>query len=138
MKDLKDVRDAEEFVSQLVGSKLYKIDENGFVVLKDGKLKHFKFDDDYGDCCGYNEINAKMLFENGKLSNLNPIITNVELAFNEEGYYDTNSLRIAFLGESKPVAEIKSLSSSGSGWCYGACAWIKCVETEDEYLMTSW
>lgn len=128
-------------IEQIVGWRLIKIDNVGFEVEKDGNVKHFVFDEDYGDCCGYNEITTNLLVSEEDLSK-NPVITEVEkvnaVKIATRMYDECDRIKITFMGEYKPIAEIVSESGSGSGWCYGAHAWIVCKETNETEEMTSW
>ena len=51
---------------------------------------------------------------------------------------DSDILKLTFFGEHKAIAEVNSLSSSGSGWCYGACVTLRCRETGEEHMLTSY
>lgn len=120
----------------LIGSKLISFDNDGFsVILPNGEQRDFAFDEDYGDCCGYNELSTELLISADELSN-NPIITNIEKTDTSE--CDEDSVKIAFFGECKKIAEVNSLSSSGSGWCYGACVWVTCKQTNEKETITSY
>ena len=124
-------------VEQLIGWRLIKIDDGGFEVEKNGEVKHFIFDENNGGCCGYNEITTNLLISEDDLSN-NPIITEVEMVGATKMGYEHDRIRITFMGECKPIAEIISESGSGSGWSYGAHAWIVCKETNETEEMTWW
>ena len=124
--------------NSLLGSQLVSLDECGFTVRSKGKERHFVFDEDHGDCCGYNNIEAKLLISEEEEANRNLIITNIAMERDDGGYGDGNSLTITFFGESKLLAQINSYSSSGSGWCYGATVTCKCVETQEQEVLTSW
>ena len=120
----------------LIGSKLISFDNDGFsVILPNGEHRDFVFDEDYGDCCGYNELSTELLISADELSN-NPIITNIEKS--DTSGYDEDSVKITFFGECKKIAEVNSLSSSGSGWCYGACVWVTCKQTNEKETITSY
>ena len=120
----------------LIGSKLISFDNDGFsVILPNGEQRDFVFYEDYGDCCGYNELSTELLISADELSN-NPIITNIEKTDTSE--CDEDSVKIAFFGECKKIAEVNSLSSSGSGWCYGACVTLVCEETRLSKILSSW
>ena len=85
-------------------------------------------------------INTALTEADEEFSN-NPIIT--EIAYENPSKMtpygeDCDRLHITFMGESKPIAEINSLSSSGSGWFYGAHAWVVCKETKELEELTSW
>lgn len=120
----------------LIGSKLISFDEDGFsVILPSGEQRDFVFEEDEGDCCGFNEFSTELLVSADELSN-NPIITNIEKE--DTSGRDDDSVKIAFFGECKKIAEVNSLSSSGSGWCYGACVWVTCKQTNEKVTITSY
>lgn len=123
-------------LENLIGSKLVSFDEKGFsVILPSGEQRDFVFDEDYGDCCGYNELSTELLISADELSN-NPVITNVEKT--DTSGSDDDSIKIVFFGEVRKIAEINSLSSSGSGWCYGACVWVTCKQINESEILTKY
>lgn len=123
-------------LSQLIGRQLVGVNNEGFTVSGyNGYLKHYKFIDDPGDCCGYNEIEGKLLIDTDPKRM--PVITRVEQVV-EEGEYDCQLCHITFFGEDKKLAEINTESGSGSGWQYGACVTVKCVETGEEEVLSEW
>lgn len=123
-------------LENLIGSKLVSFNEKGFsVILPNGEQRDFVFCEDYGDCCGYNELSAELLISSDELSN-NPVITNIEKI--DTSGSDDDSIKIAFFGEVKKIAEINSLSSSKSGWCYGACVWVTCKQINESEILTKY
>lgn len=127
-------------LENLIGYRLLEIDNYGFKVKKGNNIKTFEFNEDYGGCCGYNDITANLLVSKDELAN-NPVITEVNYAnpqkmriYNSE--YD--QIVITFMGESRPIAEINSESGSGSGWRYGAHVWVVCKETNETETLTEW
>lgn len=123
-------------IKDLIGYQIIRLDEDGFTVRKGTKTKHFVFEHDDGDCCGYNDLRTELLINNTNAKN-NPIITNIEYErLTNDDYGD--ALTITFFGLDKKLAEINSESASGSGWCYGACQWVRCLETNDEEMLTEW
>lgn len=119
----------------LIGYQLVSIDDNKIVVRKDNTEYIINIEEDHGDCCGYNDIETKLLISDTEL-NRNPVITNVEIT-NEEGEWGASG-RIAFFGEYKPMAVVDTYSSSGSGWAYGACVWVYCDALEINEEVSSW
>ena len=107
----------------LVGYALVSICDTHIVVRKGDTEYILDIVDDPGDCCGYNEINTKLFVSETELG-LNPIITNVGM--NDDGSYDGDRCELTFFGGYKPLAIVDAFSSSGSGWCYGACVTISC------------
>ena len=118
----------------LIGWQIISMNNDGFVVTKDGKVRTFRFDEHEGDCCGYNDFEAKLFYDENNCNN--PVITSVEVTRDDFGEYD--SVSITFFGLYKPMAQINSYSSSGSGWCYGACVTCTCIETGEEEYLTSY
>ena len=119
----------------LIGYQLVSIDDEKIVVRKNETEYILRIREDYGDCCGYNEISTKLLISETELSR-NPVITNVEVT--DVDCDDGAGGKIAFFGEYKPMAEVDAYSSSGSGWCYGACVWIECDALEINETISSW
>lgn len=126
-------------IENLIGYRLIEIDNSGFKVEKDGNVRTFEFDEDYGDCCGYNEVTANLLVSEEDLAK-NPIITEVNYDNPQKmrNYAYCEQIVITFMGESRPIAEINSESGSGSGWNYGAHAWVVCKETGETEVLTEW
>lgn len=119
-----------------IGAQVLEAAKYGVRVKKDGLEYDFYFEEDCGDCCGYNTFNAYVLYE--KYSDRNPIITNVEVG---GGSGECDSLEITFFGESKALAKIESESGSGSGWCYGATVSLVFQPKDNDSLeleLTSW
>ena len=123
-------------LKDLIGYKLEKIDNEVIIVSKNNQLYVLKFKEDYGDCCGYNELQTNLLID----ENNKPIITKVEYEdiSEEDEFGESEIMKITFLGENKEIANIKSKSSSGSGWNYGACVTIKCKELNIDEKISSW
>ena len=65
-------------IKNLIGYQLVSINSEEIVVRKDDKEYTLHIIDDYGDCCGFNDITTELLISKTELQN-NPIITNVEL-----------------------------------------------------------
>lgn len=121
-------------LDQLVGCRLKEINDDGFSVIGlDGRLRKFEFDDDGGDCCGFNDISAKLLIDEKDM----PVITKV-VSVTESDDYKGESCKVTFFGVSKPIAEINTFSYSGSGWYYGATASVVCKETGESEVLSSW
>lgn len=123
-------------IETLIGSKLISVETDGFKVkTSDGKIKTFLFVEDAGDCCGFNVVETKLYLSQDELER-NPVITNVEKI--DTSGCECDSVKITLFGEYKPMVEIDSVSGSGSGWQYGACVTLRCIETNEEDLITSW
>lgn len=119
-------------LKDLIGYELESIDDDKIIVSKDDKKYTLKIEQDEGDCCGYNSLETELLIDKDD----KPIITNV--IENEESIYDRNTKKITFYGTNKELATLDSLSSSGSGWWYGACVSIVCKELNINETITSW
>lgn len=125
-------------LEELFGAQILEIDtmnDEFSVKLRNGEVRHYVVEEDEGDCCGFNEFDI-LLIDNDEI-NKNPVITNIVSEKNEEGL-DEDTLKLTFFGGHKAIAEINSLSSSGSGWCYGACVTLRCRETGEGYKLTSY
>lgn len=121
-------------IKELVGWQIVSMNDEGFVVSKEGKKRTFKFYEDGGDCCGYNVLEANLFYE--ERSNSNPVITSVK--FKDESGMEKDHIVITFFGGYKPLAIINSLSSSESGYEYGACVSCECVETGEVEIISCW
>lgn len=124
-------------LDELLGYQIIDLNENGFAVRKGNVIKHFVFFEDEGDCCGFNELSTALLINRENTAD-NPFISSVEYKRHTNDYADEDDLTITFFGGDKALATIDSLSSSGSGWCYGACVKVVCVETDEEEILTEW
>lgn len=124
-----------KMLEKLIGAQLIEINERGFVVRKDGELIRFSFIEDYGDCCGFNLIGTHLFISKDELRR-NPIITNIQEDNTRNN--DSNNLIITFFGEKKQIAKIDAMSSSGSGWGYGASVSLRCLKTKEEEILTIW
>ena len=118
---------------ELVGMTLIDLNSDGFIVEdKDGERLHFVFDEDEGDCCGFNEIKTTL-----SMSKKNPpVITKVQ--YQDVSAGDEDAIVITFFGLDREIAEIYSMSSSGSGWAYGASVAVKCREINFTEVITQY
>lgn len=118
---------------KLVGMKLIDLNRTGFTVEDtDGERFRFVFDEDEGDCCGYNEIKTTL-----SVSTKNPpVITKVQYQDVTAG--DEDAIVITFFGLDREIARIFSMSSSGSGWAYGATVAVKCREINFTEVITQY
>ena len=121
----------------LIGYQLVSIDDEKIIVRKGDKEFTLGIRQDHGDCCGFNEITTELFISNEEL-NRNPIITNVEIDEAEDQESDGSNGRLTFFGEYAPIASVTSYSSSGSGWCYGACVTIECKMLKINDTLSSW
>lgn len=67
----------------------------------------------------------------------NPVITKIEDTEEQEDYGE-QKVRITFFGLDKKIAEINASAGSGSGWAYGACVSVWCVENNKSETLASW
>lgn len=126
---------------KLIGAQLIELNERGFKIqMANGDIRTYKFEEDSGGCCGYNDFSV-LLFDDEDTKE-NPVITNIAYEKAEPSYDFLYSggqrLQITFFGAHKKLATIDSYSSSGSGWCYGACVTVDCVETGEHAVITNW
>jgi hypothetical protein len=122
-------------LKDLIGYQLVSINQEKIIVRKGDKEYTLFITEDYGGCCGYNEINTNLLVSETELAN-NPIITNVET--DGEDYGNGDRAKLTIFGVYKPLAVVESHSSSGSGWRYGACVSIICDALKIEETLTEW
>jgi hypothetical protein len=122
-------------IRDLIGYQLISINPEEIVIRKDDKEYTLHIIDDGGDCCGYNDITTELLIDNAEVKR-NPIITNVEIDECEDDY--GSKAKLTFFGEYKPIAVVDSYSSSGSGWCYGACVTIECKMLGINDTLSAW
>ena len=118
---------------KLVGMTLLDLNTQGFTVEdKDGERFHFVFDENGGGCCGFNRIKTTL-----SMSRMNPpVITKVQ--YQDVSAGDEDAIVITFFGLDREIAEIYSMSSSGSGWAYGASVAVKCHEINFTEVITQY
>ena len=134
MKKIKYKADQQiSSLRSLVGMTLLNLNEYGFTVEnKDGEQLHFVFDEDEGGCCGFNKIKTTL-----SISKKNPpAITKVQYQDVTEGEED--AVIITFFGLDREIAEISAMSSSGSGWAYGASVAVKCRKINFTEVITQY
>ena len=135
--ETKDEKNSSEIkmLNGLVGASLVELNERRFIVNKDDMLICFTFEEDEGSCYGFNEITTNLFISKEELHR-NPIITSIQTE--RDVGNDEDRLIITFFGEQKQLAEIESMSSSGSGWSYGATVTLHCLKTNEKEVLTSW
>lgn len=121
----------------LIGWQLVDLNDETLTVRNphNGEVRHYDFDLDQGDCCGYAELYSQLFISEDEQAR-NPIITKVEEEFNNDGYSET--LSVVFFGEVKKMATIEAEASSGSGWSYGASVCVKLRGTDEEKIAVEW
>ena len=122
----------------LIGFQLVSINGDKLVVRKDNETYTLTFNRDEGDCCGFTELETKLLISEDDFKR-NPVITDIyihECDGDDYGY--GNTVRVTFFGEYLPLAHIYSYANSGSGWCYGAAVSINCNELNLHEELASW
>ena len=124
-----------KMLNGLVGASLVELNERRFIVNKDDMLICFTFEEDNGDCCGFNEITTNLFVSKEELHR-NPIITSIQTE--RDAGNDEDRLLITLFEEQKQLAEVESMSSSGSGWSYGATVTLHCLKTNEKEVLTSW
>ena len=117
-------------LKDLIGYKLISANEKQLIVEKDNNRYVLLINDDYGDCCGYNTIKTHFDLR------VNPVITNVVVTKNDTGEEEEG--RVVFFGPEKTLGIIETSSSSGSGWCYGACVSISCRKLKLQETISQW
>lgn len=122
-------------IKDLIGFQLVEINNSEIKLKKDDKTFTLSIVEDKGDCCGHNYIETN-LFISEKELNRNPIITNIIVDRHEGEWEET--CKVVFFGEEKNIAELETDSYSGSGWRYGACAWVKCKELDLDEVLSQW
>ena len=135
--ETKDEKNSSEIkmLNGLVGASLVELNERRFIVNKDDMLICFTFEEDEGGCCGFNEITTNLFISKEELHR-NPIITSIQTE--RDAGNNEDRLIITLFGEQKQLAEIESMSSSGSGWSYGATVTLHCLKTNEKEVLTSW
>ena len=135
--ETKDEKNSSEIkmLNGLVGARLVLLNECGFIVNKNDMLICFDFEKDEGGCYGFNEITTNLFISKEELHR-NPIITSVQTE--RDVGNDEDRLIITLFGEQKQLAEIESMSSSWSGWNYGATVTLHCLKTNEKEVLTSW
>ena len=83
----------------------------------------------------FNTIETKLFYE--KNNKRNPVITNVSIIHNENDI-DGDKAILTLLGEDKKIAEIESISSSRSGWAYGAYVRLRCDLLRLDEILSQW
>lgn len=116
----------------LIGAKLISVSDYEIKIEKDHKVYTLNIEQEQGGCCGYSEVETKLLInEKSK-----PVITKIE--FDRNDNYENDTCLITFFGEYKPLATINSCSGSGSGYYYGACVTIECRDLDICEVITEW
>ena len=119
----------------LIGAQIVSMDESSIKIKINEEIHVLEILSDGGDCCGYANFKANLLYAEGNIRN--PIITNVELNHTEDGY-DSDCSVFTFYGENKELATIESEAGSGSGWSYGAVVTLRCKTLGINEDLASW
>lgn len=122
-------------IKDLIGFQLVEINNSEIKLKKDDKTFTLSIITDNGGCCGYNFVGTNLFISKREL-NRNPIITDITIDRNEGEWEQT--CKVVLFGEEKNIAELETNSGSGSGWCYGACAWVKCKELDLDEVLSQW
>ena len=121
-------------LNKLIGAQLVDINNEQITIRKKDKIFTLNIINEEGDCCGFNDIATKCLFEPN--SDINPIIVNVTIDNKEVG--DGETCVLTFFGEDKEIAKLETYSSSGSGWAYGANVRLHCSILEIDEILSCW
>lgn len=85
-------------------------------------INNIEGESDYGDCCGFADVDElKNTFEG------NVLITNVEIDGGDTSNYPNNSIKVTFYGANKQIYQANLSDGSGSGWDYGAVATLTVI-----------
>lgn len=122
-------------IKDLIGFQLVAINDSEIKLKKDDKTFTLSIVEDEGDCCGQNDIETNLFVSDEELDR-NPVITNIIVDRHEDEWGET--CKAVFFGEEKHIAELETYSSSGSGWCYGACVAIECKALELNKVLSQW
>ena len=125
-------------IKDLIGFQLVEIDNSEIKLKKGDKTFTLSIIDSCEEeqsCCEYNDIEANLFISKEELDR-NPIITNITIDKKEDDLGQTCT--VVFFGEEKNIAKLETFSSSGSGWCYGACASVKCKELDLDEVLSAW
>lgn len=122
-------------IQDLIGYQIINLTNDYLTIQKNNKEYTICFERDEGYCCGFNEIENTLYIDFDNPKN-NPVITNIAYDKNDCG--NESTLKITFFGLDKIIAEVNSLSSSGSGYCYGACVYAQCSELNINECLTDW
>lgn len=126
----------QEMLKDIIGAQLISINHDGFTVkTANDKEIIFYFDSCMGNCCGYNELEATLYFDQEDMDNA-PVITNIICDKKDDA--DGDRMIITFFGINKTLAQFDSFSYSGSGWCYGATVTLTCYSTNKKATVTQW
>lgn len=123
-------------LSDIIGAKLIHIDENVIILSKDGKKYYFDIETEHGSRSGYSEVETTLFISEEEIKR-NPVITSIDTN-NDDSNGHEEIIKITLFGENKPLAEITACAGSGSGECYGACAYICCRETKIKEYIVEW
>lgn len=89
-------------------------------------------DSDYGDCCGWADIDVIKDTFNGDV-----LITNV--TYEESSNYDCQDIVIITLyGQNKEIYELNLSDGSGSGWDYGSVATVEITVNQKDSEKNVW
>ena len=110
-------------IKDLVGFQLVDLDNERMIVKKGKQEFTLSFNRDYGDCCGYTNVENALCFDRTNTKR-NPVIANVEYSNGDSE--DQSDVKITFFGENKKIAEVSADAGSGSGWNYGANVTVSC------------
>ena len=125
-------------IKDLIGFQLVGINDSEIKLKKGDKTFTLSLIDSCEEeqmCCEYNDIEANLFISKEEIDR-NPLITDITIDKKEDEYWQTCT--VVFFGEEKNIAKLETFSGSGSGWCYGACASVKCKELGLNEVLSEW
>ena len=128
-----------DLLKDIIGAQLSSVTTHSFTVRTPaGKILEFQFEEDEGECCGYNNLSTTLYFDSDDITN-NPVITNFSYETSQSASQPGQSATITLFGLNRTIAKFESFSCSGSGYWYGATVTLKCHYTNKyiEYSIVS-
>lgn len=128
----------KDLLKDIIGAQLSSVTTHSFTVRTPaGKVFEFQFEEDEGDCCGYNNLSTTLYFDSDDIAN-NPVITNFSYENSQEELQPGQSATITLFGLNRTIAKFDSFSSSDSGYWYGATVTLKCHRTDKYSVVSMW
>ena len=121
-------------LNKLVGAQVVRINGSSIEVKLGDKIHVLEIVVDEGDCCGFANFDMTLFYE--EENKRNPIITNIEMKYDNNDYKETAI--ITFYGENKKIASIEAEAGSESGYSYGACVTLRCKTLDIDETLVKW
>ena len=122
-------------LDKLVGAQVVRINGSSIEVKLGDKIHVLEIVVDEGDCCGFANFDMTLFYAED--DERNPIITNIEIESDNDGYNKETAI-ITFYGENKKIASIEAEAGSRSGWAYGACVTLRCKTLDIDETLAKW